>query len=163
VVDAQRSHLAAIPGTSGGVTLGDVATPALDLLLGPEALNVLSAAVAEYGCRLEDLRAADVNVDPSGAAVVVMYVAGVRHTFAINAAGSFVLGMVAVLCHNRPGWFLLLGTGFCGGFTTFSTFSVEALSLFEKDRPGAAIGYMIGSVVAGILGAWAGLKLARGG
>ena len=78
MVDAQRSHLAAIPGTSGGVTLGDVATPALDLLLGPEALNVLSAAVAEYGCRLEDLRAADVNVDPSGAAAVVMYVAGVR-------------------------------------------------------------------------------------
>ena len=60
------------------VTLGDVATPALDLLLGPEAPNVLSAAVAEYGCRLEDLRAAEVNVDPSGAAVVVMYVAGVR-------------------------------------------------------------------------------------
>jgi hypothetical protein len=50
----------------------------LDLLLGPEAPNVLSAAVAEYGCRLEDLRAAEVNVDPSGAAVVVMYVAEVR-------------------------------------------------------------------------------------
>ena len=78
MVDARRSHLAAIPGTSGGVTLGDVATPALDLLLGPEAPNVLSAAVAEYGCRLEDLRTAEVNVDPSGAAVVVMYVAGVR-------------------------------------------------------------------------------------
>jgi Phosphotransferase enzyme family len=55
-----------------------VATPALDLLLGPEAANVLSAAVAEYGCRLEDLRAADVDVDPTGAAVVVMYEAGVR-------------------------------------------------------------------------------------
>ena len=54
-----------------------MATPALDLLLGPEAPNVLSAAVAEYGCQLEDLRAADVNVDPSGA-VVVMYAAGVR-------------------------------------------------------------------------------------
>ena len=66
------------PALTGGVTLGDVATPALDLLLGPEAPNVLSAAVAEYGCRLEDLRAAEVNVDPSGAAVVVMYVAGVR-------------------------------------------------------------------------------------
>ena len=77
MVDARRSHLAAIPGTSGGVTLGDVATPALDLLLGPEAPNVLSAAVAEYGCRLEDLRAADVNVDPSGAAVVT-HEAGVR-------------------------------------------------------------------------------------
>jgi Phosphotransferase enzyme family len=55
-----------------------VATPALDLLLGPEASNVLAAAVAEYGCRLEDLRAADVDVDPFGPAVVVMYVAVVR-------------------------------------------------------------------------------------
>ena len=77
-MDAKRSHLAVIPDTDRRITLGDVATPALDLLLGPEAPNVLSAAVAEYGCRLEDLRAADVNVDPSGAAVVVMYVAGVR-------------------------------------------------------------------------------------
>jgi Phosphotransferase enzyme family len=54
-----------------------VATRALDLLLGPEGPNVLAAAVAEYGCRLEDLRPAEVNVDPSGAAIV-MYVAGVR-------------------------------------------------------------------------------------
>ena len=69
---------AAIRGTAAGFTLGDVATPALDLLLGPEASNVLSAAVAEYGCRLEDLRAADVNMDPSGVAVVIMYEAGVR-------------------------------------------------------------------------------------
>ena len=54
-----------------------MAAPALDLLLGPEAPSVLGAAVVEYGCRLEDLRAAEVNVKPSGA-VVVMYVAGVR-------------------------------------------------------------------------------------
>jgi CrcB protein len=86
------------------------------------------------------------------------------HTFAINATGSLVLGFVAVVCqtHNRPGWLLLLGTGFCGGFTTFSTFSVEALALIEKDRPGAAAGYVLGSVIAGLLGAWAGVKLAGG-
>jgi CrcB protein len=84
------------------------------------------------------------------------------HTFFINVSGSFILGLVAVLCLNRPGFFLLLGTGFCGGYTTFSTFSVEALSLFEKHRPGAAIGYVLGSVVLGIVGAWVGTKLARG-
>lgn len=55
-----------------------MATPPLDLLLGPEATDVLAAAVAEYGCRLETLRAADVDVDPSGAAVVVTYVATMR-------------------------------------------------------------------------------------
>ena len=54
-----------------------MATPVLELLLGPEGTNVLAAAVAEYGCRLEDLRPAEVNVDPSGAAIV-MYEAGVR-------------------------------------------------------------------------------------
>jgi Phosphotransferase enzyme family len=54
-----------------------VATPVLDLLLGPEAPNVLAAAVAEYGCRLKDLRPAEVNMDPSGAGIV-MYLAGVR-------------------------------------------------------------------------------------
>jgi hypothetical protein len=46
-------------------------------LLGPEASNVLSAVVAEYDCVLEDMRAAEVNVHPSGAAIV-MYVAEVR-------------------------------------------------------------------------------------
>lgn len=54
-----------------------MATAALDLLLGPEGPNVLAAAVAEYDCQLEDLRAAEVNVDPSGAAIVT-YVADVR-------------------------------------------------------------------------------------
>ena len=84
------------------------------------------------------------------------------HTFTINAIGSFRrLGAVVLVCqmHNSGlGWLLLLGTGFCGGFTTFSTFSVEALRLFEKDRPAAALGYVIGSVVAGVLGAWAGVR-----
>lgn len=59
------------------VSLGDVATPALDLLLGPEGPNVLAAAIAEYGGRLEDLRAAEANVEPSGSAIV-LYEAGVR-------------------------------------------------------------------------------------
>ena len=86
------------------------------------------------------------------------------HTFTINVSGSFVLGLVAMTCqfYNRPGWLLLLGTGFCGGFTTFSTFSIEALALMEKGRPTAAAGYALGSVVAGILGAWVGVKLAGG-
>jgi CrcB protein len=84
------------------------------------------------------------------------------HTFTINVLGSFVLGVFAVICSQRPGWLLLLGTGFCGGFTTFSTFSVETLVLLEKDRPAAAAGYAIGSVVAGLFGAWAGVKLAGG-
>ena len=84
------------------------------------------------------------------------------HTFGINVLGSFVLGLVAVWCRDRPTWFLLLGTGFCGGFTTFSTFSVELLTLLEKDRPAAAAAYAGGSVAAGLLGAALAVRLARG-
>ncbi len=86
------------------------------------------------------------------------------HTFAINVAGSFVLGLVAVgyKAHPQPAWYLLLGTGFCGGFTTFSTFSLETLTLLDQDRPVAATGYAAGSVLAGLAAAWAAVKLARG-
>jgi CrcB protein len=82
------------------------------------------------------------------------------HTLGINAAGSFALGVLAVACRDRPGWYLLLGVGVCGGFTTFSTFSVEALDLLAKNRPGAAAGYVLGSVVAALAGAWVGMRAA---
>ncbi len=86
------------------------------------------------------------------------------HTFAINVSGSIVLGFVAGLCLNQPDdarkhWYLLLGTGFCGGFTTFSTFSLEALELLQANRVGAATAYVLGSVAAGLIGVWLALKL----
>lgn len=76
-------------------------------------------------------------------------------TFVVNVSGSAVLGLVAGLClgHADPArrlWYLLLGTGFCGGFTTFSTFSYETLELLRADRYGAALGYVFGSVAAGL-------------
>ena len=83
------------------------------------------------------------------------------HTFLINVVGSFVLGLVAVACKDRPAWHLFLGIGVCGGFTTFSTFSVETLTMLEKDRWPAASGYAFGSVAAGIFGAWLGIKMVR--
>lgn len=83
------------------------------------------------------------------------------HTFAINVAGSFLLGVLAIACKDRPNLLLLLGTGFCGGFTTFSTFSLEGIKLMEDERLGAAIFYLLGSVVAGVLGAWMGMKMMK--
>jgi CrcB protein len=85
------------------------------------------------------------------------------HTFGINALGSFVLGLavVSIKHHPQPAWFLLLGTGFCGGFTTFSTFSVETLELLERDRPVAAAVYSLGSVLTGLAAAGLAMKLAR--
>lgn len=83
------------------------------------------------------------------------------HTFGINVLGSFALGLVAVWCKDRPGWFVLLGTGVCGGFTTFSTFSLETLTLVEKGRGWSAAGYVAGSVAAGLVGVLLAMRWAR--
>lgn len=88
-------------------------------------------------------------------------------TFVVNVTGSIVLGFVAVTYLNHPdpsrrNWYLLLGTGFCGGFTTFSTFSYETLKLIQDGKPWAAAAYVIGSVLVGLLGIWAAVKLAGG-
>ena len=80
-------------------------------------------------------------------------------TFLINVVGSFLLGVLVAVARDRPGWYALLGTGFCGGFTTFSTFSVELLKLLDAGRPAAAVGYAVGSVLAALLGTWLGVRM----
>ncbi len=74
-------------------------------------------------------------------------------TVAINVIGSFTLGLLGGL-GLRMGWSddlqLALTVGLCGGFTTFSTFSKEALSLATTGRWGAFSLYVIGSVVIGL-------------
>ena len=73
-------------------------------------------------------------------------------TVAINVIGSFAIGLLGGL-GSRMGWSdnlqLALTVGLCGGFTTFSTFSKEALSLVTTGRWGAFSLYVIGSVVLG--------------
>lgn len=84
-------------------------------------------------------------------------------TFAVNVIGSFLIGLLmGLLIENTPSNHnlrLLLVSGFCGGFTTFSAFSYENLVLWNNNTP-LALGYIAGSVIAGILAVWAGLKLA---
>ena len=62
-------------------------------------------------------------------------------TFTINVTGSFVLGLVGVVFLDKMpeyrAWFLLLGTGFCGGYTTFSTFEWETLKLLRTKATGS--------------------------
>ena len=73
-------------------------------------------------------------------------------TFTINVSGSLLLGIVAVLFRDRAGsGFLLLGTGFCGGYTTFSTFSLEVTEALRAGRWDIAAAYVFSSVAAGFL------------
>jgi CrcB protein len=82
-------------------------------------------------------------------------------TFAVNVIGSFVLGVVLGLLPPGSGARLLLGTGFCGGFTTFSTFSAEVVAIAEGGAAGRAGAYAVGSVAAGLAAAVAGAAIGR--
>ena len=87
-------------------------------------------------------------------------------TFIVNVVGSFVMGALAGYFVFRPGVSqhvrLFLTTGILGGFTTFSTFSLDAALLLERHSYWAAAGYVVGSVAAGISALFFGLALFRG-
>lgn len=84
-------------------------------------------------------------------------------TLAINVVGSFILGAVLAFADRAvisPEVRLVLGVGFCGAFTTFSTFSVEALALIQGGQTGRAVIYVTGSVIAGLVAAAVGMRVA---
>jgi CrcB protein len=84
-------------------------------------------------------------------------------TFVINVSGSLLLGLItgAALYHGFPStpkiW---LGTGFCGAYTTFSTFTFETIRLLEEGAAADAFRNAIGSLLLGTAGAAAGLAIA---
>ena len=86
-------------------------------------------------------------------------------TLGINVLGSFLIGLLAVVLVERlaldPVWRLLLIMGLLGGFTTFSTFSLEVVHLLDGQAWVQAIGYMSASLVGCVLAATAGLYGAR--
>lgn len=79
-------------------------------------------------------------------------------TLAINILGSFVLG-VAVATQTGPDVSAFVVTGLCGGFTTFSTASVDALTLTRTHRPAAALLYAAGTLLACVTAVWLGGRL----
>ena len=85
--------------------------------------------------------------------------------FAINTSGAFVLAAVLVIAADVvPSRYLrpLVGTGFCGAFTTFSSIVVTVDELAAHGHAGMAAGYLIASIAAGLAAAWLGLVLGRG-
>ena len=80
---------------------------------------------------------------------------------AINVVGSFLLGMLVVAHWASPQTRSVLGVGFLGGFTTFSTFSVQAFLDVRAGEPGKALVLVGASVVLGLAAAAGGYYLAR--
>lgn len=81
-------------------------------------------------------------------------------TFLANLTGAALLGALAWHAQHRPGLHGLLGTGLCGGLTTFSTMQLELLRLIDAGAGGLAVGYATVSVVLGVLAALAAASLA---
>jgi CrcB protein len=86
-------------------------------------------------------------------------------TLIVNLAGTLLLGWLTTRLaeHVAPTrhWRFLIGTGFCGALTTFSTFQVEAIRLAKDGAPGVATGYAAASLVLGIACAIGGTLIAR--
>ena len=79
---------------------------------------------------------------------------------AVNVAGSFVIGVLAGAGASEDTR-LIAGIGFLGGFTTFSTFSLDVFADLEAGRPGRAAAYVVLSVGLGVGAAAVGWALAR--
>lgn len=84
-------------------------------------------------------------------------------TFTVNMIGSFIIGLVVGLSLKNTSfdnnWKLFLATGICGGFTTFSAFSMDNLQLLQNGKYLTALVYTLASIGLGLAAAFGGFKL----
>lgn len=86
-------------------------------------------------------------------------------TFLANVIGCFLIGFLMGILENNHltnsnlKWFLI--TGFCGGFTTFSTFGLENINLFQNQNSAMAFLYVGASVIVGLASVWLGLFVTK--
>ena len=85
-------------------------------------------------------------------------------TFVVNVVGSFIIGLILFLYSERSpneSMRLLLGVGFCGGLTTFSTFSAETIQLLQMHKEIVAFAYIGASLICSLAATYAGFVLIR--
>lgn len=86
-------------------------------------------------------------------------------TFSVNIFGCFLIGLIWGLSFrsfdDNEHWKLFLMSGICGGFTTFSAFTLESIGLLREQRTGLFFAYAAGSIILGLLATYAGMKLIR--
>ncbi len=85
-------------------------------------------------------------------------------TLAVNLIGGLLMGvLVGVLARTTASetWRLLLGVGVLGGFTTFSAFSLDVVTMIERGAIGVAFGYVLVSVIGSVAALFAGLSAVR--
>lgn len=86
-------------------------------------------------------------------------------TFVVNVLGAMAIGVLFVVITERgvlqPYGQQLLSVGFLGAFTTYSSYSLDALRMLERGEAGIALLYLVGTMLGCLVAAWMGLSLAR--
>ena len=85
-------------------------------------------------------------------------------TLTVNIVGCFVIGLVfglSIKMNLSPEWRLFLATGICGGFTTFSSFSLETMQLLREGQSFFAMLYVAASILIGLLAVYLGMTLLK--
>lgn len=114
------------------------------------ALGAAIGGAARYGVGVAILRGFGPTAFPLG-------------VITVNILGSFLMGVLVVLFARQglAAWNPFVMTGILGGFTTFSAFSLETVTLIERGHAGLAAAYVLGSVLLSVGGLFVGVLLAR--